>query len=206
MAFAVRMWCLFPPGTLPWRGDRFRMSTTHTPDPALMEPIRRDPPRGALLRGWLWHDLPWILMLLLALGGVTVTVPVGYWIVLTPVFGLICIVAGWRHVARQERLRLVITQALHWGALIVAITVLYRDGPQGVFSSTASSLTMLTLLALGTFTAGVQARVWRTCAVGAILFLAVPGIGWLDQSAVLLVVVTLVLIGMGGLIWWAEQR
>ena len=57
--------------------------------------------------------------------------------------------------------------------------MLYKDGPQGVFSSNASSLTMLTLLALGTFTAGVQARVWRTCAVGAILFLAVPG----DQLA-----------------------
>ena len=184
------------------------MSATNHPGLTEPEPTPRPPAPGrALLRGWLIHDSPWILMLLLALGGVTFTVPVGYWMVLTPVFAIICIAAGWRHVVtRQERLRLVITQLLNWGALIVAIAVLYKDGPQGVFSSNASSLTMLTLLALGTFTAGVQARVWRTCAVGAILFLAVPGISWLDQSAVLLVVVTLVIIGVGGLVWWAEQR
>jgi len=185
------------------------MSAINKPGLTSPTPMTRDPPRGRalLLRGWLFHDSPWILMLLLALGGVTFTVPVGYWMILTPVFGIICIVAGWRHVAsRQDRLRLETTQALNWGALIVAIYVLYKDGPQGVFSSNASSLTMLTLLALGTFTAGVQARVWRTCAVGAILFLAVPGIGWLDQSAVLLVVITLVIIGVGGLVWWAEQR
>jgi hypothetical protein len=181
------------------------MSNTNAPAPII--PGQAEPSARRSFGRWLLHDSPYILMLLLALGGVTVTVPIGYWMILTPVFGVICVVAGWRHVVtRQDRLRLMITQALHWGALIVAIIVLYDNGMQGMLSTNASALTMLTLLALGTFTAGVQARVWRTCAVGAILFLAVPGIGWLDQSAVLLVVVTLVIIGVGGLVWWAEQR
>ena len=34
----------------------------------------------------------------------------------------------------------------------------------------ATSLGMMTLLALGTFVAGVQARVWQICAVGGVLF------------------------------------
>jgi hypothetical protein len=65
---------------------------------------------------------------------------------------------------------------------------------------------MITLLALGTFMAGLLARVWRICAVGAILFVAVPAIGWLDQSVVLLMVATLAVIGVGGVTWWIDQR
>jgi hypothetical protein len=178
------------------------MSGGDVPDGTATPPRRRFP-----FRSWLLQDSPYILMLLLALGGVTFPVPVGYWMTLTPVFAVICVVAGWPHFAtREAHLQLVWTQALSWGALILAIYVLYNNGMQGVLNTNASSLTMMTLLALGTFVAGVQARVWRTCAVGGILFLAVPGIGWLDQSAVLLVVVTLVIIAIGGLVWWVEQR
>jgi hypothetical protein len=61
-------------------------------------------------------------------------------------------------------------------------------------------------LALGTFVAGVQASVWRICAVAGVLFLAVPGLGWLDQSPLLLTVATLVIIALGGLAWWMNQR
>ena len=60
--------------------------------------------------------------------------------------------------------------------------------------------------ALGTFAAGVQARVWKICAVGGILFLVVPGLGWLDQSPMLLAGVTFLIITLGGLVWWVSQR
>jgi hypothetical protein len=53
--------------------------------------------------------------------------------------------------------------------------------------------------------AGVQASVWRICAVGGVLFLAVPGLGWLDQSPLLLTAATLVIIALGGLAWWVNQ-
>jgi predicted membrane metal-binding protein len=65
---------------------------------------------------------------------------------------------------------------------------------------------MMTLLALGTFMAGLHARVWRICAVGAIVLLAVPGVGWLHKSAVLLVIATLVVIAAGAATWWVDQR
>jgi hypothetical protein len=101
---------------------------------------------------------------------------------------------------------LVTVQALNWFALIVATYILYNAGVQGVLNTNASGLVMLTLLALGTFMAGLQARVWRICGLGAVLFLAVPAIGWLEQSIMLLVGATLVIIAIAGLTWWLGQR
>ena len=77
---------------------------------------------------------------------------------------------------------------------------------QGVLDRTATSLAMLTLLALGTFVAGLQVRVWRICAVGAIMLFAVPGMGWLEQSVLFLVIAILAVIAVGFLTWWVQQR
>lgn len=165
------------------------------------------PPRRPGLRSWLLEDLPYIAMLLLTMVGVILRLPVSYWVMLTPVFGIICVVAGWRQFdTREARMQLVVTQALAWLALIVAIYVLYNDGVQGVLSENSTSLAMITLLALGTFMAGLLARVWRISAVGVILLVTVPAVGWLDQSAVLLMVATVAVIGVGGLTWWVDQR
>jgi len=156
---------------------------------------------------WFLNDILFIAMLLLALAGVVFRLPVSYWIILTPVFGAISIAEGWSHfITRSERLGLAYRVAAIWGALLLAIYLLYNSGVQGVMNANATSLAMMTLLALGTFVAGVQARVWQICAVGGLLFLAVPGVGWLDQSPLLLAVATLFIIALGGLVWWVRQR
>jgi uncharacterized membrane protein HdeD (DUF308 family) len=130
--------------------------------PELVENAAPAPQRSGL-RSWLFEDSPYIAMLLLALVGVVLRLPVAYWVILTPVFGIICVVAGWRQFDNREaRMQLVYTQALGWLALIVAIYVLYNDGVQGVLSENATSLAMITLLALGTFMAGLLARVWTS--------------------------------------------
>ena len=117
-------------------------------------------------------------MLLLALVGVVLRLPVIYWVILTPVFGIISIAEGQTHfVTRTERLGFVFRVALDWCALLLAIYLLYNSGVQGVMNANATSLGMMTLLALGTFVAGVQARVWQICAVGGVLFLVSPRLG-----------------------------
>jgi len=165
-----------------------------------------EPARKPIPVLWLIHDAPYITMLLLALAGLVFRLNVTYWIILIPIFGVISIVAGWPHFeTRQERVALIYSLALNWCALMLAIYLLYNSGVQGVLNANASSLAMLILLALGTFVSGVQAKVWRICAVGAALFLAVPGLGWLDQSPLLLTGATLVIIVLGGIAWWVTQ-
>jgi hypothetical protein len=156
---------------------------------------------------WLQHDIPYIVMVLLALVGVVFRLSVVYWVVLTPVFAVISIVAGWSHFKTgNERLGLVYRLALDWCALLLAIFLLFNSGIQGVLNANATSLAMMTLLALGTFVAGVQARVWQISVVGAALFLAVPGLGWLDQSPMLLTTVAILIIALTGLAWWVSQK
>ncbi len=168
-----------------------------------------DEPRAwrSAFKRWLLEDSPYIAMLLLAVVGVGLRLRVGYWLAITPIYGAICIIAGWRHFNTAEGHReLVYTQVLNWAALLVAVYVLYNSGVQGVLNINSSSLAMMTLLALGTFTAGLQARVWRICALGALLFLAVPTLGWLDQSIPLLFAATLVVLAVGALSWWVSHR
>jgi hypothetical protein len=164
-------------------------------------------PERSLLMEWFLHDIFYIAMLVLALAGVVFRLPVIYWVILTPVFGVITIAEGWTHFSdRAERLGLVYRVALSWCALLLAIYLLSNDGVKGVMNVNATSLAMMTLLALGTFVAGVQGRVWRICAVGCALFLAVPGLGWLDQSPLLLTAAAFVIVALGGLAWWVSRR
>jgi hypothetical protein len=161
----------------------------------------------AVVQRWLLHEIPYIAMLLLALAGVVIRLPVIYWIVLTPVFGIISIIQGWRNfLPRTERLRFLVSVALDWCALLLAIYLLYSSGVQGVMNANASSLGMMILLALGTFVSGVQARVWQICAIGGVLFLAVPGLGWLDQSPLLWTAAACVIVALGGVAWLVTHR
>lgn len=162
---------------------------------------------SSLALNWFLHDLPFLAMLLLGLLGVVVRMPLIYWVILVPVFAVISIAEGWRHfVNKSQHPMLVYGIALNWCALLLSIYLLFDSGVQGVMNANATSLAMMILLALGTFVAGVQARVWQICAVGGVLFLSVPGLGWLDQSPLLLAAVAVLIIALSSLAWWATQR
>jgi uncharacterized membrane protein (DUF485 family) len=146
-------------------------------------------------------------MLSMALVGVVFRLPVTYWGILIPVFAIISGSEGWRHfVTRRERYALVLGVALNLCALMLAMYLLYNNGVTGVLNANATSLAMMILLALGTFVAGVQTKVWQICAVGGTLFLAVPALGWLDQSPLLLIAGTCLIIAIVGFVWWITQR
>jgi hypothetical protein len=188
------------------------MSKPRQADP-LFEPdyVDTGPQRPAIVR-WALNDWPYTLMLLLALGGVSWATftdhpAVWYWAFLSPVFGVICVAAGWRHVSWQEdRLRLVYTQALHWLGVLLAMLLIAVPSVSAVVNDNATGLALMTILALGTFLAGLWARAWRICIVGVFLAVAVPVIAWLDQSAMFLTLVAFLLIGVGGFIWWRWRR
>ena len=171
-----------------------------------------DPPRTAGIRSWLLRDLPYAAMLALALGGIVLTAFRGpttyyYWMALAPIYGLISIVSGWRKLdTGAERMKLVLTQALHWLAFLGAMWLMFLPEVRGVVNDNATALTLLILLALGTFVAGVHAGVWRICAVGVFLALAVPAVAWIQESVMLLLVGALLLAAVGFAFWWMWRR
>ena len=77
---------------------------------------------------------------------------------------------------------------------------------RGILNDNATSLTLLILLALGTFVAGVHAGVWRICAVGVFLAVSVPAVAWIQESVMLILVSVLLLLLVGFAFWWMWRR
>jgi hypothetical protein len=78
---------------------------------------------------WL-RELPFTIVLILTIAGVAYTTfsktPIaGYWEILAPIIGLVCVGAGWQEAGdKTGRLRLIVTQALHWGAFLLVMNIL----------------------------------------------------------------------------------
>jgi hypothetical protein len=164
------------------------------------------------VRHWLLRDLPYTAMLALALGGLVLSSFRGsatyyYWMALAPIYGVIVIASGWAQLdTGGERFQLVMTQALHWLAFLAAMWLMFLPEVRGVVNDNATSLALLILLALGTFVAGVHARVWRICLVGAFLAVSVPAVAWIQESAMLILVVVLLVLAVGFAFWWMWRR
>jgi hypothetical protein len=158
------------------------------------------------------REWPYATMLVLALGGIAITnlspMPTAtHWQILTVLFGLISIATEWGRLAdRRQRWRLVWTQVLHWGTLLLAMRVLLLSNVDKVLSTNAVGLEVLGLLALGTILAGIHAAAWEIGIVGIVLGLAVPAIAWLEQAALLLLLATLVGIGLIAAFVWYRYR
>ena len=75
-----------------------------------------------------------------------------------------------------------------------------------MMNSDASALMVLTLLALGTFTAGVHVAAWRICLVGVVLALAVPAFAWLEQATLLLLLIAAVFVAIAVLYVMHHRR
>src|SRR5208282_2370579 len=170
-------------------------------------------PQAAPLEGsprasfWI-RELPYILVFILTILGVAYTSylkkPImGYWELLAPLIALVCIGAGWRRASdKGARLRLIWTQALHWFAFLLVMTMLLLTDVQRVLSAGATGLAILTVLALGTFTAGVHVLSWQVCLLGLVMALGVPVIAWVEQSALIFVLIALVVAAIGAVLLW----
>ena len=128
---------------------------------------------------------------------------IGYWEILAPIIGLVCISTGWEGATdRAARLRLIGTQTLHWLAFLIVMGVMLLPSVQIVFSASATGIAIFTLLTLGTFTAGVHALSWQICLLGLIMALGIPAIAWIENSALILVLVAAAVLGVAGVFWW----
>jgi hypothetical protein len=116
--------------------------------------------------------------------------------------GLVCVTTGWLHLHDPKaRFRMVWTQLLHWLAFLVAMNIVLLPSVQRMLNAPATGLALLMLLALGTFVAGVHVS-WQICVLGIIMALCVPAIAWLAESALLLLLGVVVVIGIGITFRW----
>jgi hypothetical protein len=182
--------------------------SSESPHPAVPT-VSSHAPYQHLLRVSFWiRELPFALVLILTTIGVAYMSfskkPItGYWEILAPLIALTCVGAGWENADdSSKRLRLIGTQALHWIAFIIVMNMMLLDSVQREFNSPATALAIFTLLALGTFTAGVHVLSWQVCLLGLIMALGIPAIAWIENSALLLVLVAGVVIGIVAVFWW----
>ena len=154
------------------------------------------------------RELPFTLVLIFTIAGVAYTSfskqPIaGYWEILAPIIALVCIASGWHEAAdKTGRLRLVVTQALHWIAFLIVMNILLLSSVQRIFTAQTTALTIFTLLALGTFTAGVQVLSWQVCLLGVIMALGIPAIAWIENSALLVVLIVAGVVAVIAVLWW----
>jgi hypothetical protein len=86
------------------------------------------------------------------------------------------------------------------------MSIVLVAGVEQMMNADASALMLLTLLALGTFTAGVHVAAWRICLVGVVLAIAVPAIAWLEQATLLLLLIATVLVSIAVLYFMHHRR
>jgi hypothetical protein len=190
------------------------MSNTE-PGPAerLSVPHVGSPPHPRHVSFWI-RELPFSILLLLTIGGVAYTSfskhPILiYWEILAPIIGIVCVWYGWPGVSdNSARLRLIGTQVLHWIAFLLVMNMVFLPHVQRLFTATSSGLAIFTLLALGTFTAGVHILAWQVCLLGLIMAFGIPAIAWIENSALLLILLAAVVVGIAVVVWrhFRERR
>jgi len=162
---------------------------------------------GPHMSFWI-RELPFSLVLILTLLGVAYTSfskqPImGYWELLAPVIGLVCVGSGWSSANdKNARLRLIGTQALHWAAFLLVMNMILLPSVQRILNASATGLAVLMLLALGTFTAGVHVLSWQVCLLGIIMALCVPAAAWIEASALIVALISIAAFAIGAVLWW----
>lgn len=177
-----------------------------------MAPVHdRDPlstPAGSYWKAFWIGEIPHFIILALTIGGVAyislMRRPLEhYWEMVAVAIAAVSIYAGWpKALNTRERWRLVWTQALHWGAFLIAMRLVFLPSVQAIADVDSTNLVVLLLLALGTFVAGVHAPSWRMALNGVVMGASVPAVAWLDRSALALTLAALVLGALGLALAW----
>ncbi|BBO10851.1 MULTISPECIES: hypothetical protein [unclassified Bradyrhizobium] len=170
-----------------------------------------DAPARSTTARFLWQQLPYIVALLLAIVGVAYTnvshQPLtGYWEFLALAIGVVCVVTKWPEIEGKEgQIRLIWTQALHWIAVLITMNIMLVSGVQQLLPTPATGLVLLTLLALGTFLAGLSLLSLQIAFLGLAMGAAVPAISWLKQSIFFFLLGAVLLIGLAISFWWRQD-
>ena len=162
-------------------------------------------PKHARKEDLLLRTLPYLVVLALTIAGVaftsiTRTPLIRYWELLAVATAIICVTTGWPDHDKEGRFELVWKQAAHWTAIIVAMRIVLLPDIQTMYTGPATGYTLLLLLALGTFLAGLNIS-FQLCALGFAMAVAVPAMLWLKQTALLAFLIVAAIVGIGVAFW-----
>ncbi len=130
-----------------------------------------------------------------------------YWLWLVPVFAVAAVLSEWsRH--RRHGLpgyRYLLQQGLHWGAVYVAIRLVFALHEAGRLNNDATALTLMTVMSLGTFLAGVYIG-WRFMALGLFIAVATTLAAEIEAWLWALALLALAILALGVTLTWREHR
>jgi hypothetical protein len=156
--------------------------------------------KRGFLKDFVIRQAPYIILLVLALVGIALTdlYPARsllYWQAVVPAFAVLCIIAQWSRMGseRHSRLRLIWTQVLHWGAVLLVMRLLFVHDVQKLLDSDITGLVLLYLLALGTFLAGIYLD-WRLGVVGVFLAVSALAVAFIDEVALPMVALAIIVV------------
>jgi hypothetical protein len=86
------------------------------------------------------------------------------------------------------------------------MNMLLLPSVQRNFTANSTAIAVFTLLALGTFTAGLQVFSWQVCSLGLVMALSVPAIAWIENSALIVVVIFAMMLAVGVVVWWHWRK
>ena len=148
----------------------------------------------------IWRRLGiYIFMVVWAVGGLAYTDvnpdrSVPFWQLTTVMFAIIAIV----HVIRSDapdRTVLALKQLAHWLAFLAAMAVMHSHYVTDLVTGDPLGVVTLILLALAVFLDGVYVN-WRFCIVGLVLAAGVLMVAWLDDWALGIFLVGLVIVAL----------
>jgi hypothetical protein len=128
-----------------------------------------------------------------------------YWMVMTPVFGAISLLAQWQLVrADPEKWSLLLRRQLfHWIGLWVAVHLTYMVLRVGLLNYESVGFVVLLLLAFAFFTQGVYVD-WRFYIVGG--FLAVSLLVAMYLTSYLWIIFLLAIAFVAGAVWYIKTQ
>lgn len=147
------------------------------------------------------YHLPYVVLYVAAFALVAMTAHNAahtstYWQLFIPLLALVSIIGGWRWAGASgdPRWMYVARQVLHWGALILVIRLLYVQYVQDFLNDEQDSFVVMYMVGLAAVLSGIYLD-WKMALFGLFLLLSAVAMAWLEDNAMLLLVIGLVALG-----------
>jgi hypothetical protein len=131
-----------------------------------------------------------------------------YWLWMVPVFALAAIISEWsRHKGHNiSGYRFIWQQALHWGAVFLAIKSIFLLNQIGRFNNDVTALSIMIILSLSTTIAGIYIG-WRFLVLGLFISVATYFIAYLEVYIWVLIPIAICIIIVGiAFAWWEFRK